>query len=405
MAESTIARRSLPVPGESTRLRDAMWALLASRLIVWIAGVPAVLAVGYSDWREHADPTNLTGSLGSVGHVVWAPTMRWDSIYYMQIAQDGYTVKKQAGFFPLYPLVVGAVDTVVGSTVVAGVIVSLAAFLGALVLLGRLAELEIDTVVARRTVFLVALFPAAVFFSAVYTESLFLLLTVGAFYAARQGRWVWAGILGMLAAATRNVGVVMLVPLVLLYLYGPREDRPGERGRFPVRTDALWLALVPVGLAAVAFAMWRTFDDPFTAWTSQQTYFHRSFQGPFSGIVLGLWKSLSDLMSGLFASAVNKGSIFVVCTAALGLAVASFRRLPVAYGTYAILALAPALSTPASVGPLNGAIRYVAVDFPVFIYLAMVLKGHRRLEIAVYVVFGIGLAYLSARFATWRWVA
>ena len=68
---------------------------------------------------------------------------------------------------------------------------------------------------------LVAFFPAALFFSAVYSESLFLLLSVGAVLAARQGRWAWAGALAALAALTRNSGVLLLVPLALLFLYLP----------------------------------------------------------------------------------------------------------------------------------------------------------------------------------------
>src|SRR3954467_2623401 len=127
-------------------------------------------------------------------------------------------------------------------------LLSLVAFAAALVRFDRLTVLETgDALVARRAVWLLALFPASLFFSAVYTEALFLLLSVGSFYAARQGRWAWAGVLGGAAAMTRNVGVMLLVPLALLYLNGPREDRPGERGRFPVRAHVAWLALAPLG--------------------------------------------------------------------------------------------------------------------------------------------------------------
>jgi hypothetical protein len=384
----------------------AITPVLFSRAVVWLAAVPAMLIAGYSSWRESADPENRTAQLGDVGEVIGAPVMKWDSVYYLQIAQDGYTARKQAGFFPLYPTLMAALDTLTFSSVVAGALISLAAFTGALVVLDRLAQLETGSVsVSQRTLWLVALFPASLFFSAVYTEGLFLLLSVGAFYAGRRGQWAWAGILGGLAAATRNVGVMLLVPLVLLYLYGPREDRPGERGRFPVQADALWLLFVPLGCAAVAGLMWHEFDDPFTAWTSQESYFGREFKGPFSGVVLGLIKPFEDLADGMVGSFVNKGALFVVCAGALTIAILSFRRLPAAYGAYAIAALAPALSTPRDIGPLNGSIRYVAVVFPVFLMLAMWLEGRRRLSLLVLAGFTLALAYCSARFATWRWVA
>jgi hypothetical protein len=406
VAVSTPARRS-PLSLRGPReLRRAAWAVLVTRLLVWGAAVPAQLLLGNSFWRGRADPANITASLGDVGEVLGAPVMRWDSVYYVQIARDGYTQVKQAGFFPLYPLLTGALDDITGSTVIAGVLISGVAFVAALVLYRRLAVLETGSdAVARRAVWLLALFPASLFFSAVYTEGLFLLLSVGAFYAARKGHWASAGIIGGLAAATRNVGVMLLVPLALLYLYGPREDRPGERGRFPVRADAAWLALVPLGCAVVALQMWHTFHDPFTAWTSQESYFGRHFKGPFSGVVLGGIKPLEDLAHGALGSAVNKGALFVVVVAALVVCVAMLRRLPVAYGAYGIAALAPSLSTPHDAGPLNGSIRYVAVVFPIFLAVALWLEGRRRLTLALAAVFAIGLVYCSARFGSWRWVA
>ena len=60
---------------------------------------------------------------------------------------------------------------------------------------------------------LLAFFPAAVFFGAPYSESLFLLLAVGAFYAARTGRWAWAGACAGLASGTRSAGLLLLLIL------------------------------------------------------------------------------------------------------------------------------------------------------------------------------------------------
>src|SRR5207302_5745906 len=169
----------------------------------------------------------------------------------------------------------------------------------ALALFGRRARLETGRAsIARRSVWLLALFPASLFFSAVYTEALFLALSVGAFLAARRGRWWLAGLLGGLAAATRNVGVTLLVPLIILAFWGPREDRPpdrpvgGWRPRYRPPPELLWLALVPVGCAAGAVYLQHRFHDPLTAWTSQESYFGRRFEGPFSGIVLGFTKAV-----------------------------------------------------------------------------------------------------------------
>src|SRR5437764_744396 len=183
-------------------------------------------------------------------------------------AHDGYRGANRSAFFPLYPLMVAVLRPLTGSAVVAGIAISLSALLVALTILHRLATLEIGAEAAGAAVLLVAVFPAAYCFSAVYSESLFLALSVGAIYAARVDRWAWAGTLGMLAASSRSAGVVLVVPLALMYLYGPRGPAPtGRRTRslrpcFGLRADALWIGLVPVGLGAFMVYLGATGGDP-----------------------------------------------------------------------------------------------------------------------------------------------
>ena len=80
-----------------------------------------------------------------------------------------------------------------GVALVAAFAVSLAAFAGALYLLHRLTELELGREYALPTILLLSVFPGAVFFGIPYSESIFLLVSVGAFYAARTEHWAWAG--------------------------------------------------------------------------------------------------------------------------------------------------------------------------------------------------------------------
>ena len=169
----------------STPLR----ALLASRLIVLAAGLAGALVVPRRLAWWVFDPARLTDRLGQVGDVLAAPAVRWDSIHYLAIAQHGYTSESATVFYPLYPLLVRAFGFLIGSDAASGVMISLAALTVALVLLHRLTMLEVGRRAADVTVLLVAFAPLSLFFSAVYTESLFLALSVASIYAARRGRW------------------------------------------------------------------------------------------------------------------------------------------------------------------------------------------------------------------------
>src|SRR2546423_697290 len=95
--------------------------------------------------------------------------------------------------------------------------IALAALLGAMTLLYRLVSLELGRPLARPALLLLSVFPAAVYFGAPYAESLFLLLAVGAFYAGRTERWAWAGACAAGAAATRSAGVLLMLPLFMIW--------------------------------------------------------------------------------------------------------------------------------------------------------------------------------------------
>jgi Mannosyltransferase (PIG-V) len=400
----------------SASVRDALGAFVVSRAIVWAVGIASFELVPLSGWAQ-TDPSGLTRRLGAVGEVLGAPAVRWDASYYVYTAQHGYDALGQTAFFPFYPLVTRAVATVTYSEVVAGVLVSLVSFLVALVVLHKLTELECGVDAARRTVWLIALFPAAIFFSAVYTEGLFLALSVGAVYLARRGSWAWAGALGGMAAATRNTGVLIGVAILLLYLYGPRTDRAPDasrRGRFApryrLRADALWMLLIPAGLCAFAAYTWAKYGTPFASYDAQ-AIFHREFLGPFSALWYGgrdVVEAVGDLLGlgdgeGAGAS-LRTLALAATVVFALVASIGALRRLPVAYGAYALAALLPPLSTPWPDHPLWSTPRFIVVLFPCFMWLALVLRD-RRWYAVVCVAFGIGLAYVSARFSAWYWVA
>jgi hypothetical protein len=408
---------------------QAFW---SSRLLVLSSGVLAVLSFGNARGWRGFDPAALTTPYGYFGNLLAAPFARWDSVWYLTIAKSGYDHETaRTAFFPLYPLSVHGVGFVTGSDLLAGVLVSLVSFGVALVLLYRLVALELDAELARLVVLLVAFCPMAYFFSAVYSESLFLALSIGCIWQARNGRWAWAGILGGLGAAERATGIALVIPLVLFFLYGPRLDRgpaglPRGAGRWRRLlpryrpSPALgWSLLVPAGLGAYVLGLALSSGyglAPFGAGAA----WYRHFAGPFGGVwdgAVAAWAGLRQLVHGppppiYFAPAAGNPlwvaganltlfGCLILGTVAL---VGTFRRLPLAYGAYCLASLAVPLSYPVTPQPLQSLPRYEVVLFPLFIWSAWWLR-RRQLATPAIAALATLLGLFTAEFATWHFVA
>src|SRR5207249_8690012 len=166
----------------------------------------------------------------------WDPFTRWDSGWLSGIARNGYAYvaggRNNLAYFPMYPLLMRYVGRLFGRTsadvYLGGIVVSWAAFILAMVALYYLARLDVPARRAERAVLLTAIFPFAFFFGVVYTESLFLLLTIVSFYGFRTRQWIVGGIAGALATATRVNGILMLPALVWLAW---RTAEPTRRDR------------------------------------------------------------------------------------------------------------------------------------------------------------------------------
>jgi len=277
----------------------------------------------------------------------------------------------------------------------------------------------------------VAFFPAAFFLSAIYSEALFLALSLGSFLAARRGRWAWAGIVGGLAAATRTAGIALVVPYLLLFLWGPRADRPEAEPRPPAaswrarlrprhRPSAalLWVLAIPAGLAAYLACIALVLGDPLAPFDAQ-AHWLRELSLPFAAVVDGAgaaWDGLRQLLSGsrepvLFTAAggdpfeVAWKNLMLFGFLAWGVVAlaGALRTLPLAYGGYALAALALPLSSPVPPQPLMSLPRFLAVLFPLQMWAA--LRAVRRGTLDRHLALSGGLlVLLCALFGTWRFV-
>jgi hypothetical protein len=409
--------RALLRPLRASEALRAAWApFWVTRGAVACVAVFAAIALGPAQGglaQRHElqfDEPALTHPLGGA----LSPLARWDAVWYLRIAHTGYGGSDtRTAFFPLYPLLVRGVGELGGGSpaalLVSAYLIALAAFLAALVLLWRLVSLELGRPLARPTLLLLAVFPAALYFGAPYSESLFLLASVGAFYAARTGRFALAGGAAFAAAATRSAGVLLLVPLALLW-WQQRERRPGQLA---------WLALGP--LAVVLYVAYLGLaEGNALGFLHVQDAWYRDFAGPLGGVWDGIVAGVDgarQLLSGSrqpvyfkqaggdpFRVATVNLMLLVTLAFALVSAVGVWRRLPRAYGAWVTVALLLPLSFPVGPQPLMSLPRFLAVLFPVFMWLAIVCDERRLTERAV-AVSAVGLGLFTATFASWHWVA
>ena len=371
-------------------------------MVLWLVAIAAVEIAGISARAADFDPEGLTRPYGELGNLLLAPAARWDSVWFLSIAHDGYSDAARTAFFPLYPLLARGV--------VGGLLLSFAASLIGLAALHRLGQIELGEPAARAAVWLIACFPASFFLTAVYSEGLFLALSVGALLAARRERWVWAAVFGCLAAATRSAGIVLLVPLVMVWW----TQRP-RRGR-----DAAWLALVPLGLAAYCAGLAIAGLDGLAPFHAQDVWF-RSFAGPFAGAwdgAVAAFDGARQLLSGSrtpvyfaraggdpYINAAHNLELFAALVAAVPALIGVWRRLPPAYGAYVVVALALPLSWPVEPQPLMSLPRFELALFPLFLWLGWwAVRGRRRLLVLCGLMFALQALAVS-EFATWHWFA
>jgi hypothetical protein len=340
-------------------------ALAASRIIAW----------GFA----------LAGGHGALS----APFEQWDSFHYLAIAQHGYPGhdNEQWAFSPLYPLL--------ARTVFIGVMISIVAYWIGLAIMHVLTEEVLDRPAATRAVWIAAFFPASFFFTAYYTEGLFLALSAGAILAVRRGHPKTAALLGLLATLTRNVGIALVIPLFMLGARGARSWR--ER----IATAA---GPVVASLGFLAFAYVSTGD--WNAPSQAEKNWGRAFRFPFSALENGAIDTFETLTGSVnptwsYEPGWMRAYQFALVLLAFGAVVWLCRRLSAAYGLYVLAAMAVPLSDYWPEHSLVSVPRYLSALFPIYMWAGA--RTRRRELPPVLLLEAVGLAIFSWRFGAGMW--
>jgi Mannosyltransferase (PIG-V) len=335
---------------------------------------------------------------------------RWDTGWYLGIASEGYSYLASAppdyqqniAFFPAFPMSMRYLSVLFGRQVLwTGVAISLVSFFIALTYFLRLARsLLKDEEQAVTAVMLLAAYPFAVFFSAAYTEGLFLLTLMGAVYHFHAQQWWRAAFWGFVCGLTRPNGSLLSVVLALMVI-APLWDAARKQIAVPAggwRSIALrMLVAATPGFGMLAFSafIYRLTGNPF-AWTAQNVAWGRVYRS--------LDSVVTDRVDFIAANGwYNYAStqtidMFYLLAVLLSLAAVwpVYRRFGIAFAALILITILP----PMSAGGLLSMGRVTSILFPVFLWMGGAIPArHRHAWIGL---FALLQGFVAVMFFTWR---
>ena len=377
-------------------------AAIGTRLAALLAGYMAVNTIGLA-------PTSVGFTLSS--RPLLNLPARFDAGWYGGIALDGYSFEgrwdrqQNVAFFPAFPMLMRAAgyplgafaprvprDVRIARLLWAGVLISIAAFAWAAVYLWRLTAETSGEARAPAAVALLASYPFAVFFSAPYTEALFLLGCLGCVYHFRRDELIPASAWGLLVGLTRPNGFLLSVVLAVLLLERVRR-LIASPDRHLIKSA---LAAASPGLGMLLYSVYvHHLTGDFFGWARLHEAWGRSFSGLAPVQRAYGWlvdEGLLTVVQNVPYDTLNSlGLIF-----ALAMVWPVGRRLGPAFALFILINVVP----PMLAGGVLSMGRVTSTLFPIFIALAAMVPARAIPQLVTIFALGQGLA--AALFFTWR---
>lgn len=306
----------------------------------------------------------LTGRETFFGPIPWA---NFDGIHYLLIAERGYGLHQEA-FFPLFPALIRSLVPIFGGNyVISSLFLVHASFIVTLALFWKLVENDFGKEVSRWSLAFLLLFPTAFFLGSVYSESFFLMVVLGSFFAARKGRWWVAGFLGALASATRIVGIFLLLALFIEFYIQRIKGKKLKSGLLNEFKRGAGIFLIPFGLVSYMVYLGNIVGDSLAFIHSQP-----AFGANRSGSEIILLPQVIFRYVKIFLTVPSANYDFWIAVLeffsfaiVIGSLLIFWKKIRMSYLIFSLLAIiAPTLT-----GTLSSMPRYILVAFPVFIML------------------------------------
>lgn len=324
-----------------------------------------------------AGPTKSFDYLAS-----WA---QWDGGYYLSIAEHGYKSIENYAFFPIYPFLVSALGKIVSSYLLAGLLISNILFLVFIFVFYSFVKRFFSEKTAKIAVITFLFFPAAFFGTAMYSESLFLLLSILTFYFLYKKNYFLSALFGSLSAITRVIGVF----LGLSILYSVIVRRSKKRIK-----NLIWASFPFLAFFGYMLFLKLKTGDPFI-FLNVQDLWQRNFIDP-----------VSSLVASLFTLIFNQKPVmdyidFSLTILFLTILILGRKKIPSSLWIFSMLTVL----FPVSTGTLSSMPRYLLSSLGTFIIIADFLKSKPKIMYAVWTLSLILQIFLAVRFINGYWAS
>lgn len=347
------------------------------------------------------EPTGLPSWVWGFGN--------FDGVHYLRIAQDSYSAQYSQAFFPLYPLLIRIftevniilpkdpdLDTRIFVDPIFfynGLILSNLILLIALYFFYKLVILDYKKEIGLKSIILLLAFPTAFYFGSIYTESLFLLLTVGFFYLIRKQNFIAAGVLAALASATRIFGLLLLL-VFIVELYFKVKNRQILLKSEQFTKALIGILLAPMGALLYMLYLRFEFDNPLYFLTSQPLFgAERSNEIILLPQVLFRYIKIFLTVSPTSLPFFNAFLEFSFTLIALGLLFVSFKKIRFSYFIFTF----GSLLLPTLTGTLSSMPRYSLMLFLILPFLVKFSGRHFKLVVVLFIILQIILVGLFTR--------
>lgn len=352
-----------------------------SVFLVWRVLI-AVIAYASAHTFQDFNGLDIEFDFGNFWNI-WA---RWDGWHYVRNSINSYTQDTPfTAFFPLYPLLINFVSILFSiNPIFSGLVISNLSLIAAGYFLIKLVKLDFSDSIAKSSFVFLLSFPSAIFLASVYTESLFLFLTISAFYFARTNKWLLVFLLAFLAALTRNLGVFLVIPLAYIYY----KQKGFNKGIILASGSGF-------GLLTYMSYLYLKFGDPLK-FVKDQAVWGREIQ---INIFENYFQNLKLLITDGFLT--TKTFEFLLVNMAVFLIIYAIYKkiLKLEYLMWTLLLFLP----PIMQNIWSSVNRYLLAIFPIFIVISIILEKRKVLRDLTLISFSMLLSFQIALFVNRFW--